>query len=158
MHVFDALNVPSEASRGDFSVRCFHFIEMSSRRVDNNSHEDVRSVDYEMEVRSAVVPSVAMEASRPTDCVLVYESQKPSKGTAQEANGARPRRKPITASSDRRKAFEDYLSRKQGLVIENIVSDRMCVELIVLFTFVSFRNRLTADQATSRFTRHSVCF
>ena len=147
MLVLDLLNVPSESDRGTFSVRYFYFIEMSSWSVDN-SHEDVRSVDYEMQRPYAVVTSETMEKIRPTDCVLVYDSQKSSKGTEPELNGGRQRRKPVKPSSDRRKAFEDYLSKKQGLVIENIVSHGICAKRNVLFTFVSFRNRLATDRDT----------
>ena len=97
---------------------------MSSQHADQ-IQEDVPSTDEVTQGPSAMISSEPVKENRPIDCVLVYDSQKSSKDNELEPSDTRLGRKPVKQSAERRKAFEDYLSKKQGLVIENIVSHRI---------------------------------
>lgn len=59
--------------------------------------------------------------SRPIDCILVYDRLNSEEESELENNPEQPNKK-HRKPSERRRKFEEYLSKKQRLVLERVVS------------------------------------
>jgi hypothetical protein len=73
--------------------------------------------------QSVLVSSNPKSDSLPIDCILVYDRTDHDKESDVESNDGHNRRKHLKPSQ-RRKKFEDYLCKKQGLILNRVVSRR----------------------------------
>lgn len=84
--------------------------------VDTNHHQDLRR-------QSILSSSNPQNDSLPIDCILVYDRTEPNKDNEIENNNRQQSKK--KKPSDRRRKFEEYLWKKQGLILNRVVSKRI---------------------------------
>lgn len=79
----------------------------------NGAQHSHGNIDRRLRRQSVLSSSNPMSDSLPIDCILVYD-----RTDSDRESDAEKRKK----SSDRRRRFEEYLSKKQRLVLQHVVS------------------------------------
>jgi len=79
----------------------------------NGAQHSNGNIDRSLRRQSVLSSSNPMSDSLPIDCILVYD-----RTDSDRESDAEKRKK----SSDRRRRFEEYLSKKQRLVLQHVVS------------------------------------
>jgi len=88
-----------------------NIIRNSNDNFDTNHHQSLRR-------QSILSSSNPNSDSLPIDCILVYDSNK----DIDTENNYDNQRKKNKNLSERRRKFEEYLGKKQGLILNRVVS------------------------------------
>ena len=83
----------------------------------NNSNDNIQTNNQDVRRQSILASSNPNSDSLPIDCILVYDRTDHDK----DSDDGQQHKKPKTPSERRRK-FEDYLCKQQGLIVKRIVS------------------------------------
>jgi hypothetical protein len=98
----------------------FVSIEMLANVV-RPSNDDIGANHQNLRRQSVLASSNPNSDYLPIDCILVYDRTDSNKDIESESNHDHQRKK-HKKPSERRKKFEEYLCKKQGLILKRVVS------------------------------------
>ena len=85
--------------------------------------------------QSVLATSDAKTDSKPIDCILVYDLNEKKPEEEENKNGVTTNHRLLWSLSERRKRFEEYLEKKQGLILERVVCIKKRISLIFVFFY-----------------------
>jgi hypothetical protein len=125
-------------------------IRNSNDNPDTNHHQSLRR-------QSILFSSNPNSDCLPIDCILVYDRTDSNKDIDTGSNYDNQRKK-NKKLSERRRKFEEYLVKKQGLILNRVVSKINILKNFLFLFFLLNRNQIQRKLVLLKFIHHLIFF